>query len=50
MQGEQVWGPISNTTITTFIFMILIIIVSVIAKNALKKEKSRLKAFFLNFV
>lgn len=50
MQWEQVWGPVSNTVITTFIFMILIISLAVITKNALKKEKSRLKEFFLNIV
>lgn len=50
MQWEQVWGPISNTTITTFIFMIIITVVAVMAKKALKKKKSRLKELFLNVV
>ncbi len=50
MQGEQVWGPISNTVITTFLFMIMIIALSLVAKRSLKKKKSRLKEFFLHFV
>lgn len=51
IQGEQVWGPFSNVSITTIIFLIIVTIVSVAANRALKKnKKSKLKLFFLTFV
>ncbi len=50
MQWEKVWWPISNTVITTFIFMLLIVVLSVMGNKALKKTNSRLKWFFINFV
>ncbi|MBW7954323.1 F0F1 ATP synthase subunit A [Candidatus Gracilibacteria bacterium] len=50
IQGEQVYGPISNTNVSTFIFLILILIFGIFARNALKREKSRLKTGILNFI
>jgi len=50
LQGEQVWGAITNVTITTFVFMVLVLIVSILWNRALKKPKSRLKEFFINIV
>nr|MDD3720236.1 F0F1 ATP synthase subunit A [Candidatus Gracilibacteria bacterium] len=51
MQGESVYGPITNTTITTFLFFIIILAISLTANKALKsKKKSKLKLFFLNFL
>ncbi|NDK09268.1 F0F1 ATP synthase subunit A [Candidatus Gracilibacteria bacterium] len=51
IQGEQVYGPISNTSITTFIFLLIVIVVSLLANKALKTNKdSKLKTFFLHFV
>ncbi|MGE4444216.1 MAG: F0F1 ATP synthase subunit A [Candidatus Altimarinota bacterium] len=48
IQGETVYGPISNTNVATFIFLIFVIIFAVFAKSALKKEKSRLKTGVLH--
>ncbi len=51
IQGEQVWGPISNTVITTLIFALIILGVSLRANFVLKSnKKSRLKLFFLTLV
>lgn len=51
IQGEQVYGAISNTTITSFIFLLIVLAVSITANKALKKnKKSRLKLFCLTFV
>lgn len=51
IQGEQVYGAISNTTITTFVFLIIVTIISVLARNALRSNKdSKLKLFFLTFI
>lgn len=50
IQWETVYGPISNTNITTFLFLLLVIIFAFFAKNALKKEKSRLKTSILGVV
>lgn len=51
IQGESVYGFISNTTITTFIFLLIVCIVSFFANRAVKSDKkSRLKLFFLNFI
>lgn len=50
IQWETVWGPISNTTITSFIFLIIVTAVSIHANRLLKKNKdSKLKLFFLTF-
>ena len=44
IQGEQVWGPISNTVVTTFVFLLIISLFAFFAKRALKAtKKSRLK-------
>jgi len=50
IQWEQVWGPITNTSITTFLFLLLVIVFSLFAKNALKSEKSRLKSILINTI
>lgn len=51
IQGEQVWGPISNVTITTLVFFVIVTAVSLFAKSALAgNKKSKLKLFFLTFV
>ncbi len=51
IQWEQVYWPISNTSITTFIFLLIVIVVSLLANKALKTNKdSKLKTFFLHFV
>ncbi|MDD5213364.1 MAG: F0F1 ATP synthase subunit A [Candidatus Gracilibacteria bacterium] len=48
IQGESVYGPISNTTITTFLFLIIVLIFSVFGNRALKSEKkSRFKMFLI---
>jgi F0F1-type ATP synthase membrane subunit a len=51
IQGETVYGPISTTVVTTFVFLLLTILVSFFANRALKSQKkSRLKLFFLNYI
>lgn len=51
IQWEQVWGPISNTTVTLLLFLGATTIVSLFAKRALEQnKKSKLKLFFLTFV
>lgn len=50
IQWEQVYGPISNTVVTTFIFLIFVIIFSFFSKKALTKERSRLKHVLLNII
>lgn len=50
IQWETVYGPISNTNVATFIFLILVAIFAVFAKSALKKEKSRLKTAILDVI
>lgn len=51
IQWETVYGPISNTVVATFVFFILITIVSFFANKALKSDKkSKLKLFFLTFI
>jgi len=51
IQWETVWWPISNTVVTTFVFLLLTIIFAVFAKRALKsKKKSKLKLWVLSFV
>lgn len=37
IQGEQVWGPISNVTLTLIVFALLISGVSLLANRNLKK-------------
>lgn len=51
IQGETVWGPISNVSITSFIFLIGVLIVSLMARAALKSSKpSKLKLAVLTYV
>lgn len=51
IQWEQVWGPISNTSVTTFLFFIIVLVVSLLANRALHSpKKSRLRNFFLTLV
>ena len=51
IQGETVYGPISNTTLTSFIFLAIVFFVAISAKKALlNNKKSKLKLFFLTFV
>ncbi len=51
IQGEQVWGPISNVTITTLMFLGIVLGIGLTAKQVLKNNSdSKIKIFFLNFV
>lgn len=50
IQWEQVWWPITNTSITTFLFLILVIFFSVFANRALKEQNSKLKTVLLNIL
>jgi len=51
IQWETVYGPISNTTLTSLLFLIIVTIVGVLAKKTLKSEKkSKLRLSILTFV
>jgi len=51
IQGETVWGPITNITLTLFVFLILVVILAFFAQKALKSEKkSKLRTALLNFL
>lgn len=50
IQWEQIYGGITNTTLTTFIFLIFIIIFAIKGKIALNKPKSRLKIFLITTI
>lgn len=50
IQGEQVYWPITNTNIATFMFLIIVLIFSIFVNRALKNEKSKLRSAVLNFV
>jgi len=50
IQWETVYGPISNTNIATFIFLILVVVFAFFAKRALQKEQSRLKTGILHII
>lgn len=50
LQWETVYGPINNTNIASFIFLIIVVIFSLYAKKALKKEDSKLKVCLLDFL
>lgn len=51
IQGEQVYGPISNTVVTTFVFLLLILWVAFKAnRDLMTNKKSKLKLFFLTFI
>lgn len=50
MQGEIVWGPITNVTLTLFVFLIMVCILAFFAQKALQKpEPSRLRTILLNY-
>lgn len=50
IQWETVYGPISNTNVASFLFLIIVLIFSIFAKKALQKENSKLKIAVLDFV
>jgi len=51
IQGEPVYGFISNTVITTFVFFLIILGVSFKANKVLKSnKKSKFKLFFLTLI
>jgi membrane protein implicated in regulation of membrane protease activity len=51
IQGETVWGPITNITLTLFVFLILVVILAFFAQKALKSDKkSKLRTALLNFL
>lgn len=50
IQWETVYGPISNTTIATFLFLVIVVIFSILGKLALVKRDSKLKMFFISFI
>ena len=50
IQWEQVYWPISNTSIATLLFLIIVIIFSVLAKKSLNKTKSKYKMALLNII
>lgn len=50
IQGEQVWGPISNVTLTTLMFLGIVLGIAITAKkNLANNSDSKIKLFFLNF-
>ena len=50
IQGEYVYGPITNITLTILIFLVIVTLVGIYARSALKNnKKSKLKLFFLTF-
>ena len=50
IQWEQVYWPISNTNIATFIFFLIVLIFSITVNRLLKSDKSRLKSAVLHLV
>lgn len=51
IQWETVWWPITNITLTLFVFLVWVIILAFFAQKALKSEKkSILKTSILNFL
>lgn len=50
IQWNQVYGLISNTVISTFLFLILIVIFSLLAKKVIKNKWGKLKIFFLSSI
>jgi len=50
IQGEYVYGPITNITITLIIFWIIVFLLGLYGRHILKNnKKSKLKLFFLTF-
>lgn len=51
IQGETVWGPITNITLTLFVFLVWVIILAFFSQKALRSEKkSTLKTAILHFL
>ncbi|MCH8518634.1 F0F1 ATP synthase subunit A [Candidatus Gracilibacteria bacterium] len=51
IQGETVWGPITNITVTLFVFLLLVTLLAYFANKALRThKKSKLKTGLLNFL
>lgn len=51
IQWETVYGPISNTTITTFLFLIIVLIFSLYWNKVLKSDKkSKFKMFLITSI
>lgn len=50
IQGEYVYGPITNITLTIILFLCIVMVVAIYAKSVIKdNRKSKLKLFFLTF-
>ena len=50
IQGEYVYGPLTNITLTIILFLVIITFVAIYARSVLKRnKKSKLKLFFLTF-
>lgn len=50
IQGEQVWGPISNVTVTIIVFALAVLAFSLAAKRSLAKGTGKLRTGVLTFV
>jgi len=50
IQGELVYGPVSNTNITTGVFFVFVIVFIVFARLALHKQNSKLKTGLLHLI
>lgn len=50
IQGEQVWGPISNVTLTLIVFAIAVFAFSLAAKKSLEKGTGKLRTGVLTFI
>jgi len=51
IQWEIVFGPVTNITITIFVFAIIVFLLGLYSRNVLKNnKKSKIKLFFLTFI
>lgn len=50
IQGEKIYGPVSNTNVAMFIFFLIVLVFSLYAKKALSKENSKLKTWLLHLL
>lgn len=50
IQWKQVVWPITNTTVATFLFLMIVVIVSIMGKKALSKPSSKFKMALLNII
>lgn len=50
IQGEPVWGPISNITLTLIVFAVAVSVFAFFANKALKKGEGKLRIAVLTFV